>query len=122
MKTLSLLFVALLLCACATPYRPPQLVDADTSFPGLIDLAAQSGTADVLLVHGICTHDATWARLVVSQLMRSVDAVTSAPATARVDGGPQVQVVPSTVETTFRRWWWYRIAWAVRFCSTRCCA
>jgi hypothetical protein len=53
MKTLSLLLMALLLCACSTPYRPPQLVDACTAYPGLIDLAAQAGTADVLLVHGI---------------------------------------------------------------------
>jgi len=99
MKTLSLLLMALLLCACSTPYRPPQLVDADTAYPGLIDLAAQAGTADVLLVHGICTHDAAWAEQVVAQLMRSLDAATAPPPTARVDGGPQVQIVSSIVET-----------------------
>jgi len=113
MKTLSLLFVALLLCACSTPYRPPRLLDAGTAFPGLIDLAAQSGTADVLLVHGICTHDATWARLVVSQLMRSVDAAaTPSSASARVDGGPQVQIVPSTAETPAGRLRFDALIWS----------
>jgi hypothetical protein len=93
---------ALLLGACTTPYHPPQFVDAGATFPGLVDLAAQSDgkTADVLLVHGICTHDASWAELVVSQLTASVTAATtSVPAVARVEGGPQIQIVPSTVET-----------------------
>jgi hypothetical protein len=99
MKTLYLFLMALLLGACSTPYRPPQLVDAGTAYPGLIDLAAQAGTADVLLVHGICKHDAAWAELVVSQLMRSINAAASPPAAARADGGPKVQIVPSTVET-----------------------
>ena len=39
----ALLFVALLLSACSTPYRPPQVVDAGAAFPGLADLAAQAG-------------------------------------------------------------------------------
>jgi len=112
MKTLSLLLMALLLCACSTPYRPPQLVDAGTAYPGLIDLAAQAGTADVLLVHGICTHDAAWADLVVSQLMRSIDAAASPPAAARVDGGPQVQIVPSTVETPAGRLRFNALIWS----------
>lgn len=112
MKTLCLLLMALLLCACSTPYRPPQLVDAGTAYPGLIDLAAQAGIADVLLVHGICTHDAAWADLVVSQLMRSLNAATSPPAAARVDGGPQVQIVPSTVETPAGRLRFNALIWS----------
>jgi hypothetical protein len=109
MKFLLAFFIALLLGACSTPYRPP-LLDAGTAYPGLIDLAAQSGTADVLLVHGICTHDAAWARLVVSQLMHSVDAAAS-HATA-VDGGSQVQVVPATVETPAGRLRFHALIWS----------
>jgi pimeloyl-ACP methyl ester carboxylesterase len=118
MKTLTLMryraiaLLALLLAACSTPYRPPRLVDAGTAYPGLIDLAAQSGTADVLLVHGICTHDASWAGLVVSQLMRSLTAATTSPAPARVGGGPQVQIVPSTVETPAGRLRFNALIWS----------
>ena len=44
--------LALLLGACATPYRPPQFVEPNPQFPGLIDLAARADGrgADVLLV------------------------------------------------------------------------
>jgi pimeloyl-ACP methyl ester carboxylesterase len=107
----AVLLFALLLAACSTPYRPPQLLDAGTAYPGLIDLAAQAGTADVLLVHGICTHDATWAGLVVSQLMRALTAATSS-APARVDGGAQIHIVPSTVETPAGRLRFNALIWS----------
>jgi hypothetical protein len=114
-----LCFLALLLCACSTPYRPPLQLDAGTAYPGLIDLAAQAGTADVLLVHGICTHDVAWAGLVVSQLSRSLDAAasTAPPAAAaqagdRADGGPQVQVVPATVDTPAGRLRFNALIWS----------
>ncbi|CAN7725481.1 hypothetical protein [Duganella sp. LjRoot269] len=110
-----LLFFALLLSACSTPYRPPQVADAGAAFPGLADLAAQSGgkRADVLLVHGICTHDANWAGEVVGQLMQAVTAATtSAPAVARADGGPQIQIVPATVETPTGRLRFDALIWS----------
>ena len=105
----------LLLGACTTPYHPPQFVDAGTMFPGLIDLAAQSDgkAADVLLVHGICTHDASWAALVVSQLMQSVTAATTSAAAARaIEGGPRIQIVPSTVETPAGRLRFDALIWS----------
>lgn len=82
-----LVCLLMLLAGCSTPYRPPQFTDADTTFPGLIDLAAQATpqAADVLLVHGICTHDAGWAGEVVPQLTQALRdaAMTSNTATAR---------------------------------------
>ncbi|GJI99104.1 hypothetical protein RugamoR57_58220 [Duganella caerulea] len=99
----ALLLIVLTLCACSTPYRPPQPLDANTTFPGLIDLAARAGgkSADVLLVHGICTHDTSWAGVVVSQLMLPITAATS-PTSARAagTGGPQIQIVSSNVATS----------------------
>lgn len=98
----ALLPTALTLCACTTPYQPPQPLDAGATFPGLIDLAASAGgkSADVLLVHGICTHDASWAGVVVSQLMQSLNAATSASSMrAAGAGGPQIQIVSSNVAT-----------------------
>ena len=76
-KRISLALLAVALAACSTPYHPPQFLDPGTSFPGLIDLAAQSqGKAvDVLLVHGICTHDERWAHDTVAQLAQSLAGV-----------------------------------------------
>jgi hypothetical protein len=94
----------LLLPACSMPYRPPLLPAAPPAvFPGLIDLAAQSGAqaADVLLVHGICTHDASWAGVVVPQLAQALRDATTAPAAAVTASaaGAAVQIVPSVVAT-----------------------
>lgn len=108
----ALLLIVLMLCACTTPYRPPQL-DAGTTFPGLIDLAAGAGgkSADVLLVHGICTHDASWAGVVVAQLMQSLNGATSA-STAHALGGPQVQIVSSSVATAAGRLRFDALIWS----------
>lgn len=108
----------ILLCACATPYRPPLLPDAPPAvFPGLIDLAAQAGgrEADVLLVHGICTHDAGWMDQVLPQLTRALrDATTPAPARAAgVDGAaPAVQIVPATIATPAGRLRFDALIWS----------
>ncbi|HEU4371936.1 MAG TPA: hypothetical protein VFS02_00505 [Telluria sp.] len=53
-----------LLAACSTPYNTPAF-DArpgtPRAFPGAADLLRREGALDVLLVHGMCTHDAAWA-------------------------------------------------------------
>ena len=95
---------ALLLGACNTPYRPPLFVEPYPVFPGLIDLAARADgkSADVLLVHGMCTHDASWAPQVVTQLTQALTAATTSPGAApaaRAAEVPRVQIVPSTVRT-----------------------
>ncbi|SEN67925.1 hypothetical protein SAMN05428959_102876 [Duganella sp. CF517] len=107
----------LLLGACGTPYRPPQFVEPDPQFPGLIDLAAgaEGRVADVLLVHGMCTHDAGWAAHVVGQLTRALTDATTPPGArpptfAAVD--PQIQIVPSTVETPAGRLRFDALIWS----------
>jgi len=110
--TISLL---LLLPACSMPYRPPLLADARTTFPGLIDLAAQANghVADVLLVHGICTHDASWAGAVVPQLAQALrDATTTPLAAARPLAGAAVQIVPSLVGTPAGRLRFDALIWS----------
>lgn len=95
--------IATVLAACSTPYSPPVILDRDTRFPGLIDLAAQAQgqgqAADVLLVHGICTHDATWAAQVVAQLLPSLTAATAPPAPTFANDPSAIEIVPSTVST-----------------------
>jgi hypothetical protein len=62
-KFLLTLLIPGLLAACSTPYRPPVVVRDSTPFPGIASLV-QTGSGrplDVILVHGMCTHDAAWA-------------------------------------------------------------
>jgi hypothetical protein len=111
----SALLLALLLPACSTPYRPPLVPPA--VFPGLIDLAAQADgrEADVLLVHGICTHDASWAGEVVPQLARALADATTAPGARRaaaVAGTAAVEIVPSTVSTPAGRLRFDALIWS----------
>lgn len=109
----SALLLALLLPACSTPYRPPQVPPA--VFPGLIDLAAQADghEADVLLVHGICTHDASWAGEVVPQLARALADATTAPGTRRAAAATDaVEIVPSTVSTPAGRLRFDALIWS----------
>ena len=66
------ILAALILCgACSTIYREP-VFDAspgdDTSFMGLIDNLRDDRPLDVLIVHGMCTHDAQWASDAVEDL------------------------------------------------------
>ncbi len=89
------LFIPLLACAllvgCTSlPYRPPQ---PDGAFPGLVDFVAQAPDhrVDVLLVHGMCTHDARWADETVAQLGSALHAepvrpAGAAPAAMAADG------------------------------------
>jgi len=72
------LLLAMLAGCSSLPYHPPQFLEPDARFPGLADFAGQR--ADVLLVHGMCTHDATWAEETVAQLAQALDAnVAPAP-------------------------------------------
>ncbi len=65
-----------LLAACSTPYRPPVVVRDSTPFPGIVNLVQTgSGRAlDVILVHGMCTHDAAWANHGIDRIAGVVSA------------------------------------------------
>lgn len=109
--------LALLLGACSSPYRPPEFVEPDPTFPGLIDLAARADgrTAEVLLVHGMCTHDSGWATQVVAQLTAALNAATTAPeARPRTAPAvePHIQIVPSTVQTPAGRLRFDALIWS----------
>ncbi|KQQ47402.1 hypothetical protein ASF61_01770 [Duganella sp. Leaf126] len=104
----------LLLAACSTPYRPPVILERDTRFPGLVDLPAQARgrSAEVLLVHGICTHDARWAQQVVAQLGRSIDGATVSPASIAGADTNDIEIVPSTVDTAAGRLRFHALIWS----------
>lgn len=85
-----------LLAGCSSmPYHPPQ---ADGSFPGLVDFvaAAPGRSMDVLLVHGMCTHDLRWADETVAQLGSALHA----PAAA--DAMPQAAATSDGIEIAER--------------------
>lgn len=84
---------AYILLACTTPFkvpvfesRPPKM----TQFPGITQLVAAGPNRelDVLMVHGMCTHNQVWA----------VDAITRLNATVKGSGKPEI--VPYPIQGT----------------------
>jgi len=92
-----------LLAGCSTPYHPPQFLEPGASFPGLINFVAEADKksgkkeADVLLVHGMCTHDGTWATDTVAILAAQLAANVN-PSTSR-SGGGDILIIPATIDT-----------------------
>ncbi len=100
MKLIFAVLACALLAGCSSmPYRPAQ---ADGAFPGLVDFvaAAPGHGVDVLLVHGMCTHDVRWADDTVAQLGSALNAQTAAtsasgaPAAIAADG---IEIVERTI-------------------------
>lgn len=84
-----------LLAACTIPYRPPVVVRDSAPFPGIVNLV-QPGSKrplDVILVHGMCTHDASWANRGIDRIAGVVSANLSAQAAAGPNG---IQLVERT--------------------------
>ncbi|NHZ37563.1 hypothetical protein [Massilia rubra] len=78
------------LVACSTPYRTP-VVDATPAtlptFAGVANLLKPERALDVLLVHGICTQDESWARESVEQLVAGLGGDTAQVALSRSEVG-----------------------------------
>ncbi|KQV90872.1 hypothetical protein ASD15_02060 [Massilia sp. Root351] len=95
-----MLLSLLCLSACSMPYRPAQFMEAGTTFPGLAHFVEHTPghRVDVLLVHGMCTHDASWAKETVRQLGSALAAhlPPAAPALSRAAPG-QIEIIPATV-------------------------
>ena len=65
--------VSLFLAACTTPYKHPQLRPADAGFAGIDDsFTAQTPEVDVLLIHGMGTHNEKWVKSMVGQLANAL--------------------------------------------------
>jgi hypothetical protein len=71
--------VPLLLAACTTPYKHPQLRPANAGFAGIDDLfGPETPEVDVLVIHGMGTHTDTWVRSIVDQLTAALGFPTPA--------------------------------------------
>jgi len=57
------------------PFSPPVFVAGGHDFQGLVGLIerSQGRPVDVLLVHGMCTHDQVWANEAIDGLVKAVD-------------------------------------------------
>ena len=84
-----------LLAACTTPYRPAVVVRDSAPFPGIVNLV-QPGSKrplDVILVHGMCTHDAAWASHGIDRIAGVVSANVPEQAAAGPNG---IQLIERT--------------------------
>ncbi|MGJ7914549.1 hypothetical protein ACI48D_03600 [Massilia sp. LXY-6] len=84
-----------LLAACSTPYRPAMVVRDSAPFPGIASLV-QTGNGrplDVILVHGMCTHDAAWANHGIDRIAGVVSANVPEQAAAASNG---IQLIERT--------------------------
>jgi hypothetical protein len=83
-----------LLAACSTPYNSPVVVKDSAPFPGIAGAVNQgSHQVDVVLVHGMCTHDASWAQSTMDNLTRTIRSNTEPPSPAPVGLTRQIQVI-----------------------------
>lgn len=83
-----LLLIPALLAACSTPYSPPVVIRDSTPFPGIATLVRNGGgrPLDVILVHGMCTHDAAWANHRIDRIAGVVSANVPDQAAAGANG------------------------------------
>jgi hypothetical protein len=94
-KLLLSLLIPGLLAACSTPYRPAVVVRDSTPFPGIANLLQNGGgrPLDVILVHGMCSHDAAWANHGIDRIAGVVSA--SVPEQAALAGNG-IQLIERT--------------------------
>jgi hypothetical protein len=92
---LLVLLVPILLAACSTPYSPPVVVRDSTPFPGIATLVRDGGgrPLDLILVHGMCTHDAAWANQRIDRIAGVVSANVPQQAAAGANG---IQLIERT--------------------------
>jgi hypothetical protein len=89
-----------LLAACSTPYNSPVVVRDSTPFPGIATVIRDDvkHPVDVVLVHGMCTHDVGWARTTMDNITRTIRSNTEAAPEPPPVGmaANQIQVVERT--------------------------
>jgi hypothetical protein len=93
-RILYALVLSLMLHACSTPYRPPLPVHGGAPFSGLAALLARGQPVDIVLVHGMCTHDTAWAHGTVDAVMAALEPGYAAAPRAPEPAMPgEIQVV-----------------------------
>ncbi|MYN00888.1 hypothetical protein GTP41_02130 [Pseudoduganella sp. DS3] len=95
-RILAVLACAMLVGCSSMPYRPAQ---ADGAFPGLVDFVATAPgrSVDVLLVHGMCTHDERWVVDTVLQLSSALRAQAQSASAAPMAVAEGIQLFERTI-------------------------
>ena len=61
-----------LAASCTTPYSPPVILDNSARFIGISELMTPGAPVDVVLMHGMCTHNRTWVAEANSKLVEAL--------------------------------------------------
>ncbi|WP_250481283.1 hypothetical protein [Caballeronia sp. GAOx1] len=92
---IAVLALGLACVSCTMPYKTPVYESSQAQpieeirFPGIVTDLSQRGELDILLVHGMCTHDEKWAKNAANDLYTSLGGDSQA-----------ISLVPSTVPET----------------------
>lgn len=87
-----------LLAACSTPYNAPVVVHDSAPFPGIAGAIAQESThqVDVVLVHGMCSHDASWAKGAMDNITHTIRTNTEPQEQPLAAAANRIQVIERT--------------------------
>ncbi|MGE8165987.1 hypothetical protein ACQKRQ_38330 [Paraburkholderia sp. NPDC080076] len=106
--SLAALGITLCIGACTTPYKSPVYDSSLTNypeaiaFPGIISKLSEHKALDVLLVHGMCTHDGAWANKAANALYQALGgAPDDVPLTQSTVNDTDVQLYQRTFDTKF---------------------
>jgi hypothetical protein len=94
---LLMMAVAGLLAAC-TAYSPPVVVRDSSPFPGIVGVIGQNAShpVDVLLVHGMCTHTASWASGAIGTIAGVIDSHYGGKPSALAGAPNRIEVIDQT--------------------------
>lgn len=95
----------LLLTACTTPFHPPVIVHDSAKFVGLAQLLAESPNKeiDVILIHGMCTHNKQWAVDTINTLAKAADKAyfpSSTPQNTASLSDQSIEVIQATAQVS----------------------
>lgn len=100
----ALVVTAWVLQACSTPYKTPAFDSRPAEradFPGVAQIVAatKDKSADVVMIHGMCTHDDTWARASIARLSRLLGGPSAPAITPEPVAGTKVMLYRSALTT-----------------------
>jgi hypothetical protein len=104
-----------LLAACSTPYNSPVVVRDSTPFPGIATVIKEDATrpVDVVLVHGMCTHDMSWAQATMDNITKTIRTNTQPQPEPPLGVAPnQIQVVERTDEAAGGTVHFHTLVWS----------